>query len=75
MAFLREAEAATGLQLGEVTGRLTESTSAIAELAEAVRQRKLEAAAACLHRVADLEAEAFGRLIEAVSTPGTSAVE
>jgi hypothetical protein len=42
----------------------------IPELAEAVRQRRLEDVAACFDRVAELEAEAYTELSEIVGATG-----
>jgi hypothetical protein len=51
---------------------LLESIAVIPELAEAIRHKQLEVAAACFDRVAELEEAAYTELSKIVGAPGLS---
>jgi hypothetical protein len=62
-----------GLDLSSAITRLRESMAVIPELADAIRQNRLEDAAACFARCAEAEAEAYRELSSVVGTPGPEA--
>jgi hypothetical protein len=66
LTFLQEAAEMGGLDLAEGIGRLRESMALIPELAEAIRQNRLEEAADCFGRIADGETAAHRELGRAV---------
>jgi hypothetical protein len=70
IAFLQEAGEMSGLDFFGTIRRLRKSIAIIPELAEAIRQNQLEDVAACFHRVAEAEVEAYAELSEIVGARG-----
>lgn len=75
VTFLREAGAMAGLDFSKPISRLRETIEIIPQLAEAIRQSRLEEAAAHIGRVAKEEAEAYTELsktieVSELATPG-----
>ncbi|UCF06562.1 MAG: DUF4872 domain-containing protein [bacterium] len=68
ITFLQEAGEMAELDFSEAIGRLRESIAAIPELAEAIRRNRLEEAAACFQRIAEVEAETYTKLSEIVGS-------
>ena len=73
--FLQEAQAMAGLDFSAAISRLGESMGIIPQLAEAIRQSRLEEAAAHVGRIAEEEAEAYTELsgtveVSELATPG-----
>jgi hypothetical protein len=66
VTFLQEAGPMAGLDFSEVVSRLRGSLEIIPRLAEAIRQGRLEAAAAHFRRIAEGEAEAYTELSKIV---------
>jgi hypothetical protein len=64
--FLQEAGAMTAVDFTPALHHLDESMAIIPELADAIGRGRLEEAAACFARVAELETEAYTRLSEVV---------
>jgi hypothetical protein len=64
--FLQEAEEVTGMDLAQAIDCLRQSAAAVPALAAAIDEGRLDDAAACIERIAALEAEAFGELRRAV---------
>jgi hypothetical protein len=64
ITFLQEAEALAGLDLSEAIGRLRGTIATVPQLARAVRQNRLDEAAACVRRIAEEEARAYAALAE-----------
>ncbi|TET52987.1 MAG: hypothetical protein E3J64_04255 [Anaerolineales bacterium] len=62
VSFLREAGELAGLDVSEAVARLEETIASIPQLAAAVREIRLEEAAASFRRIADCEAEAYALL-------------
>jgi hypothetical protein len=73
LTFLEESGPMAGLDFSGAIERLRESMAAIPGLAEAISQNDLEGAAACFHRIAEVEAAAYAELSELVSVPAPSA--
>jgi hypothetical protein len=68
--FLQEAGAMAGLNFTEAINRLCESIAFIVELAEAIRQGRLEDAAGYFDRIAQAETEAYACLSKIVGGAG-----
>ncbi len=66
VTFLREAGELAELDVSGALDALQETIATIPQLAGAVRENRLEDAAACFERIADREAEAYARLREAL---------
>jgi hypothetical protein len=58
------------LDFSRAISRLRDSIAATPRLAEAIRQNDLEEAAACFHRIAEVEAEAYSELSKIVGAMG-----
>jgi hypothetical protein len=67
VAFLQEAGPMAGLDLSETIGCLRESMAIIPSLAEAIRQNRLEDAAACFDQIVEEEAAAYEELNKIVA--------
>ena len=64
VTFLEQAEAMAGLDLAEAICRLRGTIATIPQLAEAIRQNRLEEAATCFRRIAEEETGTYEALTE-----------